>query len=175
MGYSKLFWGFIFLFDFRLNGFDILPDIIGYIFFYQGLSLLQDKNDYFSKGKGFALPMIFISIFDIFQVTIPIDQLGNTSFGLFSIILGLVITVINLLMVYNICYGIKSEARLRRDVEVESQSSIAWNVYLITNILLSLSFILLGIFQFLFIILFVISIISYILMLRLMSVASNKL
>lgn len=31
-GFHKLYWGFLFiLIDFRINGFDILPNVIGYI------------------------------------------------------------------------------------------------------------------------------------------------
>jgi hypothetical protein len=46
-----LFWGFIFLFDFRLFGFDILPDFIAYILFVQGLSILAERSKNFIGGK----------------------------------------------------------------------------------------------------------------------------
>ena len=174
MAYSKLLWGFIFLFDLRIGGFDVLPDIIGYIFFYQGLSILEDKNEFFSNAKKFALPMIFISIFDIYQVSNP-NEFSNNSLGILGIILGLIVVVINLMMVYNICFGIASEARETNNFELESKANSAWKLYLISNILISFSIILLGILQFLFIIVLVVSIIAYIMMLRLMKAASNEL
>lgn len=175
MGYNKLLWGFTFLFDIRIQGFDILPDIIGYILFYQGLSILEDKNDFFNKGKRFALPMIVISIFDIYQRNVPMSELQSSSSVVIGIIFGLIIAIINLLMVYNICYGIKLEAKKINNFDLESQANNIWNLYLISSILVSTSFILLGLLQLFFIIVFVVSIISYILMLRLMNTASNSL
>lgn len=37
MGYGSFVWGFIFLFDINIGGFDILPDFVAYIFFIVGL------------------------------------------------------------------------------------------------------------------------------------------
>lgn len=56
-GYSKLFWGFlILLLDFRINGFDIIPDLIGYLFISNGLGMLNTWNPHFEQAKKFALP-----------------------------------------------------------------------------------------------------------------------
>lgn len=175
MGYRKLLWGFIFFFDLRINGFDILPDIIAYVLFYQGLSILEEKNGFFNKAKRFAFPMIFISILDLYQFTVPLNELGSISFGITSVIFGLIYIVINLLMVYNICLGIEEEARGINNFQLESQAKNAWNIYLISSILVFSSILFMGLLQVLFIIVFFVSIISLILMLRLMSAASHIL
>ncbi len=175
MGYKKLFWGFVFLFDFRINGFDVLPDFIGYILFYQGLAMLEDRNEYFNKAKSFALPMILISIFDIFQVTVPINQIGSSTFGLFSIVIGIIVSVINLLMVYNICLGIATEARVIGNLDLESKAISRWKLYFFTNVIILLSILLVSLLGVLFFVIIIISIISYILMLGLMNLASEKL
>lgn len=175
MAFKKLFWGFIFLFDFRIGGFDILPDIVAYILFYQGLSILENRNDFFSKAKKFAFPMIFISIVSIYQVTVPITELGNTTFGFFGLVIGLVSTIINILMVYNICYGISNAAILINDSELESQAMFRWKLYLINSILIIGGILLPGLMSILFFIIIIFSLLSYILMLGLMNNAANKL
>ena len=101
MGFKNLFWGFIFLFDLRIGGFDILPDFIAYILFYRGMNMLSDRNENFDKGKVFAIPLIFLSIFDIFQVSTPITEIRNISFGGVGVLIGIGVTIINLMMIYN--------------------------------------------------------------------------
>lgn len=175
MGFKKLFWGFIFLFDFRISGLDILPDIVGYILFYQGLSILEERNEYFSRAKRFAFPMIFISIIDIYQVTVPINELGSTSVGLFGVLFGLISVIINLLMVYNICLGIAKEASIINNSELKSKAINRWKLYLINNVIIIVGMLLPGLIGVLFFIILIVSITSYLLMLGLMNIASYKI
>jgi len=175
MGFRNLFWAFIFLFDFRINGFDILPDIIAYILFYRGLTMLSNRNENFDKGKVLAIPLIFLSILDIFQVNIPISEIGNISFGVGWIVIGLVHTIINLMMIYRICMGIAEEARVINDNDLELKAINRWKTYLMISFAIYLSIIIPSLIGVLFIIIFIISIINYLLMLGLMSMASNRL
>ncbi|MCT4598270.1 MAG: hypothetical protein N4A50_10385 [Vallitalea sp.] len=171
MGYKKLFWGFIFLFDFRFNGFDILPDIIAYILFYQGLTILEEKNEFFGIAKKFTIPMIVISIFDIYQP--QMNEFGSNSLGVFGILLGIISVVLGLIIIYNICKGIGHEARLINNVELESQSNNRWLLFLINDIFIMIGIILpMGILV-IFILIF--SLVTYFLMLGLMNTASNIL
>lgn len=40
-GFNKLYWGFFFImFNFRIQGFDIFPDIVGYLFLASGFTTL---------------------------------------------------------------------------------------------------------------------------------------
>lgn len=173
MGFNKLFWGFVFLLDFRLNGIDILPDIIGYVMFYQGLSILEEKNEFFGKGKKLAFPMIFLSIFDIYQP--QINQIGSNPLGITGILLGITSLILGVMMVYNICNGISNEARLINNNELELQANNRWILYLINNIIILVGIIipmLIGVF---FIVIIIFSIVTYGLMLGLMKTASNTL
>jgi len=175
LGFRKIFIGLLFMFDFRINGFDILPDFIGYIFIFSGLALLVDLNHRFETAKKFALPLIVISIFDIFQLNIPIDGFFmNPKTFLFSII-GIMSTILNILMIYNICIGIEERAFELENHDLARLARSRWTLYLIFQI----SFLVLFIFKFiallLFIPLFVFSIIVYIMMLSLMSTAEKQL
>jgi len=175
MGFDKLFWGFIFLFDFRIGGLDVLPDFVGYILFYQGLSILEERNKYFGKAKGFAFPLIFISILDVYQITEPMNGVDGDAFGLFGVIVGLGLLIISMLLVYNICFGIAEEARGIEDYELERKALNRWKLYLAINILFIVGIILPFLLAILFIVILVASITSYLLMLGLMKSASHSL
>lgn len=171
MGYKKLFWGFIFLFDFRFNGFDILPDIIAYILFYQGLTILEEKNEFFGIAKKFTIPMIFISILDIYQP--QMNEFGSNPLGVFGILLGIISVVLGLIIIYNICKGIGYEASLINNAELESQSNNRWLLFLINDIFIMIGIILPMEILVIFILIF--SLVTYFLMLGLMNTASNIL
>ncbi|GAU80026.1 hypothetical protein [Fusibacter sp. 3D3] len=175
MGYSKIFYGFIFLFDLRFAGFDVLPNFIGYILIYQGLTLLKDKNKFFIEAKGLAFPMIFISVLSLYQSPIPINEVYGSSFSLWSILLGLITVLFNLLMVFYLCNGIKSEVRQVEFLNLESEIDTVWHLYLASNLLVASCFIFTSLLPLLFIISFIVSLIAYILMLSLLNTASKRL
>jgi len=179
MVFKKLFWGFIFLFDFRINGFDILPDIIGYILFFQGLSILASRNIYFEKAKRLSFPLIFLSIFSIYENTTPLAEFSINNSTSLLMLLGLVITILHLFMVYNICMGIADEARLFEKPDLEDKAMMRWTFYLVINIavifVIFIAFVL-PTFGFVLLILsLILSVISYILMVMLMNDASNEI
>ncbi len=174
MNYKKLFWGFIFLFDLRIAGVDAMPDVLGYIFFYQGLSELETRNSYFTKAKAFAFPMIFISLLDIFQPNNMYNTVSTSVFFIINII-GIAIIIINLLMVYNICLAIIVEARKANESDLEAKAHGRWKFYLVTNIIVLCSSLLVMVLPSLFAVMFIIGVVSYILMLGLMNMAAEVL
>ncbi|MBS4538918.1 hypothetical protein GOQ27_10605 [Clostridium sp. D2Q-11] len=177
MGYKKLFWGFIFFFDFRLSGFDILPDIIGYILFYQGLNMLYERNEHFDKAKRFAIPLILLSVFSIYEVTVPLNEFTFNSYSILILLIGVAATILNLMMIYNICIGISEEARRIEDNDLETKALNRWKLYFVTNLLVLTVLIVRVPFllAILFIPIIILSLISFIFMLILMNIASNKL
>lgn len=169
MSYKKIFWGFIFLIDLRINGVDLLPDIIGYILIFIGLGMLADRNDNFYKAKVIAFPLIFLAILDIYQINVSLDRAGT-----FGILISIITTIINLVMVYRICIGISQEANKVNDIELESKAIKSWKLYLIYNIIFLIMFIP-GLMQIAFILVFILSIIAYVVILRLLNTASYRL
>lgn len=163
------------MFDFRINGFDLLPDFIGYIFIFSGLALLVGLNRRFETARNFALPLIVLSIFDIYQVNIPIDNIFMGSKLLLISTIGILCIILNLLLLYNICIGIEERAYELGNNELGRLARSRWTLYLIYQSL----FLLLFVFKFmaivLFIPLFIFSIIVYIMMLTLMSSAEKQL
>ena len=175
MPYKKLLWGFIFMFDLRINELDLLPDFIGYIFFYQGLSMLADENEHFYKGKGLAFPMIFLSIFDLYNNPTPSYGLQEQILGGFSTFFSTVIfflsVFISILMVYKICMGIAVEAEKIGAYDLEKKSMDRYKLFLLNNFLLFLGFLM----PILIIPIIIFSLVSYYLLVDLMNIASRHL
>lgn len=142
-GFTQLYWGFLFIMlDFRIQGVDILPDIVGYIFFASGFSTLASKSEYFNKASKLNIPMIILSIFSIYEK--PAHGSGiNINFGALGI-LGILISVasliLGLLVVYYLFMGIKEMSNnVHRDIYEEADRR--WNEYLILQIAVLLGFI----------------------------------
>ncbi|MHB9094976.1 MAG: hypothetical protein ACYC21_09905 [Eubacteriales bacterium] len=136
-GFAKLFWGFLFvLLDFRIQGFDIFPDIVGYLLIYSGLGQLIVLNPHFQQARKYALPLTILSIFDLVQFQQPVSQFNFEPSMLLYIVLGTVITVIDLLMVYHLCTGIAKAAIDINQTELEMTAMNRWKYYLYSKIAL---------------------------------------
>lgn len=173
MGFINLFWGFIFLFDFRLGGFDILPDLIGYIFIYSGLSKLTHINERFKTAKSISFSLIFLSIPDIYQVATT-HLLGNLT-GILLMSIALIAALLQILIVYNICYGIIEMANERGNFQLSSKATNRWILYLVVNITIIAGTALPFILVILFWPLIILSFVSYILILGLLKQAEETL
>ncbi|GAE05899.1 hypothetical protein [Paenibacillus sp. JCM 10914] len=125
-GCNKFFWGFLFiLFNFRIQGVDILPDIIGYILFAMGFQALAGYSEHFAKGKIFNLVLVFLSVFTIYQQP---NQGEETQINPIGIIMGVVTLVLLLVVVYRLLMGIKDMAssRNRSDIMKEARRNGAF-------------------------------------------------
>lgn len=139
---EKFKWGFFFIMlGFRIQGFDILPDIIGYLFFAFGLNSLRSISKFFVKAAGFNLPMIFLSIFSIYQAPAQGEGIQLGPLGGIGIIISIVSFVLNLLTVYNLFMGIKELEESRQDLILASESERMWKNYLLLRIAVLFSFI----------------------------------
>lgn len=143
-GLNKIFWGFIFiLLDFKIQGFDILPDVVGYILFAMGFGILASSNEYFQKAKNFNIPLIILSIFSIYERPSQTSggvQLGTL--GIFGVIIGIAAIVLNLLVIYNMFMGIKNEADQQGKFDLSTEAEKRWKQYLTLQIAVFFSFIL---------------------------------
>lgn len=163
MAYNYLFWGFVLLmFDINVNGFDIIPDILGFILLYKGLSILEYKNINFEKAKRITIVMIILSIMDYILVYINPISIG--------LLLLFTYIILDFIIVYRICMGIAEEAFKVDDYELEDKAikrlKIFIGVYLLGLLSITLPI------NILFVI---ISMISYIFIIELMRMASYDL
>lgn len=142
-GLNKLYWGFIFIMlSFRIQGFDILPDIVGYLFFASGFVELASSNTYFNIAAKYNISMIILSIFSIYQTPVQGGGINLGPLGIFSIPIGIASFVLNLLVVYNLFMGIKNMAEKREEFDLVKESNERWNQYKILQIAVLFSYIL---------------------------------
>ena len=175
MGFTNLFWGFLFMFDFRINGFDILPDFIGYLLFYLGASKLQHAHDRFAKAKPLCALMIFLSLPSLIEI--KAGDIGELTllWTLFSVVL----LAIDLTIVHAFCRGIEAMAETQGAPDLAATARTRWTLYLILQVLVILMHA--GGFGFPFLTaalvipLLIFSIIVLVLMMSLMNAAANRL
>lgn len=105
-GFNKILLGFILItLDISIDGFDILPNFLGYCFIYAGCLSLKDKNKRFEKVTEVLPIIIGISILAYFKVrlNLPIILIEGLSLIIF--------TMSDIYIVYNICKGIYEMAK----------------------------------------------------------------
>ncbi len=142
-GFRKLYWGFLFiLIDFRINGFDILPNIAGYILFAVGFSILAEKSLYFIKARNFNIPMIVLSLFSIYQKSGQGSGIQLGSLGLFSIPIAIAALVLKLLVVYNLFMGIKEMAKNEVQMDIYTEADSMWRQFLLLQFAVIFAFVL---------------------------------
>ena len=132
MGFNRIFWGMLFMFDFRIGGFDILPDIIGYILFFLGLNILENKDSYFKTAKKFTYPLLIISLIDIYQS--PREFYGITSYEIMIFIVSIISTISFILLIYNVCKGIGHMARIKEKHDLDDISTKRWQYFLMVHV-----------------------------------------
>ncbi|MDO9100569.1 MAG: hypothetical protein Q7V53_07570 [Caldisericota bacterium] len=140
----QLLWaGFLFMFDVRLQGFDILPDVIGYVLMFRGLTLLAPSNRYFKQAASLAPLVAAFSLLDVWQ---PIPQGGGlltvgglslrTPLGLALTLAGMALFVLNLILVSRICLGIAEMAEGQGQKDLAEAATSRWGEYKSMHILL---------------------------------------
>jgi len=139
-GFGSIFWGFIFMFDIRIQGLDILPNFIGYLLMYSGLGKLSPYSSEFGHAKKYSIPLVVLSLFSLFQVQIPIGQgtMNPLSLGLFAV--GIITTVLDLLLVYHLCLGIIDLAKDQSKHALQDLAHTRWRAYFLYKIIFIIFF-----------------------------------
>lgn len=142
VGFSKFYWGFLFtMIDFKIQGFDVLPDIVGYIFFAAGFSILANQSEHFSKAAKLNIPMIILSIFSIYEKPVQGGGINLGSLGLLSIPLAIVATILGLLVIFNLFMGIKEMSRLNGRLDIYDEADKRWGQFVALQIAAILAFV----------------------------------
>ena len=105
MQYIFFGWLLVFL-HFRINGFDLLPDFIGYGLIFAGCRQLSSLSHYFNKTKVIAAFMCLFHFSELLQLkTITIE---NEFFMIFIVMFDIALMLVPLLMMYLITKGIST-------------------------------------------------------------------
>ena len=108
-GFRRIFWGLLLVVvDFRLSGFDILPDFIGFAIIAVGLGLLVPLNPRFQTAKIMAMILVVLSLASLIEFPAT-DGAQGFHPGWFAF--GLLVTVLDIVMIWQLCGGIIDLAR----------------------------------------------------------------
>lgn len=167
MGFKKILIGTLLtMLDFKIQGFDILPDFIGYIIIFIGLSEIVHLNSKFANARFISLILMVLSILDIFQIK---DRLTfNTLSLMISTIFNFSTVIIYLIYSYCLFIGIKENAEKISDSNLAEKAQLSW----ILTIVLSLSGVII-LFTPLYFIPFILVIITLIVQLLTLSMAES--
>ena len=134
-GFGAIFWGFLFKFDFRIQGLDLLPNIIGYLFMYSGLGSLSSHSSEFGTAKKYSVPLAVLSLFSLYQVQKPVGQVIFDPVSVGLLVVGLITTVLDLILVYHLCLGIVDLAKNQSNDELQDLARRRWKLYFLYTVI----------------------------------------
>jgi hypothetical protein len=140
----QLLWsGYVFLFDLRVWGFDILPDVLGYLLITTGLRRLSHLNDHFAKAARLAAIAALVSLADIYEpvrsgsgVLTLTGPSFRTPVGAALTVAGIALLVLNLLMAWHLIAAIAQLASERGEEDIADRAATLWPEYKGLHILL---------------------------------------
>ena len=134
-GLSKFYWGFLFIMvDFRFNGIDFLPDIVGFILFAVGFGLLAAESIYFSQARNPNMVMIILSIFSIYEAPAQGEGIHIAPGWPLGLIIGICFLVFTLLVVYNLFMGVRELAGRAGRSELAGEAEQRWKQFFVLQV-----------------------------------------
>jgi hypothetical protein len=125
--FAQAAWGLIFtLVNIRINGFDLLHDLIGYVLILAGLSKLSRHH----RGFRIALPAAWIrfvfAIAALFGVRNEVSLTSGEIPGIGMLGLSALAMVVELVLFYGICVGIGGMALEKGKKLIAARASSIW-------------------------------------------------
>lgn len=141
--FQLIWFGYAFLFDLRVRGVDVLPDVLGYLLITAGLRRLSRVNDHFAKAARLAPIAALISLADIYEpakrgagaLTLTGPSF-RTPLGAALTVAGIALIAVNLLMARQLIEGIGELASKRKDDEVLERTRTLWPEYMGLHVML---------------------------------------
>lgn len=129
-GFYLIFWGVLLQYNIVIRGFDILPDIIGYILIFKGLKIVAEESKYLQTAGKLVLPLIPLSLINFYNFQYHPDLLLSIFF--FVDALKAIVFALNMYLIYNICRGAMEIAHNIYDEYLET--AIRQRMYLFLGI-----------------------------------------
>lgn len=106
------FWGFLLIMiDFRVGGFDLLPDVLGWVLMYRGLTLIREESPFFQPARQVTLPLAGWSLISLYEPPVEPGTIGTGGvFGAWGILLGLVYLAVTIWTMFQVFKGLADMA-----------------------------------------------------------------
>ena len=147
-GLKLAFYGLLFTaINIRIQGFDIVPDVIGYIMIAVGMARIEHYDDHFRMVKNLSYLLAVLALINIYQAPVQntVDQMDmmetatnsvNFSAGLFGQITWLATAMmiaamaITVYFAYSLCMGLKNLLNQVGDVTLAGVCEDRWKLIL---------------------------------------------
>jgi len=137
--FKRIFWGLLFiLFDFRIGGFDLAPNIIGHIFLMQGLVYLEEENEFFMKVLNINKIMLVLSLFSIYEPSI--DNTNVNPIAIVLLVMGIVSLLGKILLMHRFFMGAKEMTTKYNNLHMAYEAGERWVIFLQVEIATLVSF-----------------------------------
>lgn len=138
MGFKKLYIGSIFLLTVSIVNFNILPNLIAYVFFILGTKELGEEFGGFEKAYWTAILCLPIGIIHFFYSTIKVDIIGYLDIVLVEGMLVFVDRLLALAMVMLTLNRLVEVYRERNDEKLKKDCEKVRKKFFVLNIVLAM-------------------------------------
>lgn len=133
--FLRMFWAFLFFLDFRIGinkvHIDVLPDFIGWILIATALGWILGLHSDIKFIRTLSLVSIFLSIFDLIEIKIPIKKIGAISYD-FSIFfpIGIALAILSIIVIWKLCGVIMDMAEAVGNQLIRERADFRRKLYL---------------------------------------------
>jgi len=129
--YLWISWGLVLeLIDIRIQSFDIFPDILGYLLILIGLGSVPSTNRFFGIARlaaGVQLIGAFVQLSGG-SASITLTNTNTETSSISVLLLSSIFTVVELVMLFGICAGIKASAKAQGNWRLARSAGSSWRV-----------------------------------------------
>ncbi|GBF76362.1 hypothetical protein PA598K_04828 [Paenibacillus sp. 598K] len=115
------------MFDFRIMGVDLFPDVVGFILFALGFQALARESDHFERAKAMNIVLLLLSLFTIYEPP-------NTEEGVAVYPIGLIVGILTLglllIVVHHLLSGVKDIAGRQGRTDLVEEAGQKWTFFL---------------------------------------------
>lgn len=137
-GFQLISWGILFFIDFSPFGFDVLPDIVGFLLIYRGAFLLSDTSIHFATVKKWMPILLVLSIYDLISPLLA-AALEPSVLAWSSLISSVITTAFSIWLVWLLCKGLSAWAEKKGEDQIVTQArkrAIAFTIMMVVMLLM---------------------------------------
>lgn len=133
--FERMFWAFLFLFDFRIGvnnvQVDILPDFIGWILFATAFGWILELHSDIKFMRTISYVLIFLSLFDLVEIRVPLKKVGSLTFSISPwFIIGIITGILTIIVVWKLCGVIMDMAATVNNPIIKDRAEFRRNLYI---------------------------------------------
>jgi hypothetical protein len=117
--------------DFRIQGIDVFPDVLGYLLFALGLAALASGSMHLRQAGPLNAAMVVLSLFSLYERPIQDGGVYLGPLGPLGLLIGFAAMVIDLLVVYHLFMGVADVASRHGEAAIAGEAGTRWRQYLL--------------------------------------------